>query len=215
MGIFPDSFKRPITIKIKIPYTAKGGRTIKRLRKVERSIVLGSRYSSIMAVLGSLVSSILMFFLGLYDIYLAFMQGISLPKEATEGSPNSLAVIKVIEGLDRFLIAIVLLYFAYGVYSLFIRPDEGAREKRDELALPSWLKVKEVGQLKQVVAEVIIVIIFVLFLRVALQAFQKSNLIMSWQQIGTLLVLPICATLLALALKLVELHPKKNRRPEK
>lgn len=167
-----------------------------------------------MAVLGSLVSSIFMFFLGLYDIYLAFIQGISLPKQATEGSPNALAVIKVIEGLDRFLIAIVLLYFAYGVYSLFIRPDEGAREKRDELALPSWLKVKEVGQLKQVVAEVIIVIIFVLFLRVALQAFQKSNLILSWQQIGTLLVLPVCASLLALALKLVELHPKKNRRPE-
>jgi uncharacterized membrane protein YqhA len=62
------------------------------------------------------------------------------------------------------------------------------------------------------VAEVIIVIIFVLFLRVALQAFQKSNLIMSWQQIGTLLVLPICATLLALALILVELHPKKKQR---
>jgi len=168
-----------------------------------------------MAVLGSLVSSVLMFFLGLYDIYLAFMQGISLATEATQGSPNALAVIKVIEGLDRFLIAIVLLYFAYGVYSLFIRPDEGTREKRDELALPSWLKVKEVGQLKQVVAEVIMVIIFVLFLRVAMQAFQRSDLVLSLEQIGSLLVLPLCATLLALALKLVELHPKKTWRPKK
>ncbi len=164
-----------------------------------------------MAVFGSLVSSILMFFLGLYDIYLAFIQGISLPKEVTETSSNTLVVIKVIEGLDRFLIGIVLLYFAYGVYSLFIRPDEGTREKRDELALPSWLKVKEIGQLKQVVAEVIIVIVFVLFLRLALQAFQAANLILSWQQVGTLLVLPLCATFLALALRLVELHPKKPR----
>ncbi|MGM0426492.1 MAG: YqhA family protein [Thermodesulfobacteriota bacterium] len=50
--------------------------------------------------------------------------------------------------------------------NVFIRPEQ---------ALPSWLRVKEVGQLKQVVAELIVVIIFVLFLRVALQVFQDQH----------------------------------------
>lgn len=117
-------------------------------------------------------------------------------------------MINVIEGLDRFLIAIVLLYFAYGVYSLFIHPER----HETELALPAWLQVKQIGQLKQVVAEVIIVILFVLFLRVALQVYQRPDVSMSWTQIATFLMLPVCTVLLALALKLVELHPKDPQR---
>ena len=191
-------------------------------REVERSIVLSTRFLTIMAVVGSLASSILMFYLGLYDIFVAFEHGLSSPMEAAEQSspgalcsPGALSVIKVIEGLDRFLIAIVLLYFAYGVYSLFIRPEQALQETRQELAFPSWLRVKEIGQLKQVVAEVIIVILFVLFLRVALQIFQGENMTLNWPQIVTLLTLPVCAAFLAFALRLVELHPKPSRPTKK
>jgi len=185
---------------------------INNWKHIERSIMLSSRYLTIMAVIGSLVSSILMFMLGLYDILMAFMHGLSHPiGEASKGSPGALAVIKVIEGLDRFLIAIVLLYFAYGVYSLFIRPEQALQGGKEELALPSWLRVKEIGQLKQVVAEVIIVILFVLFLRVALQLFQSENMILNWSKILTLLTLPVCTVLLAIALRFVELHPKPGR----
>jgi uncharacterized membrane protein YqhA len=105
------------------------------------------------------------------------------------------------------LIAIVLLYFAYGVYSLSIHPEQ----HESELALPAWLRVQQIGQLKQVVAEVIIVVLLVLFLRVALEAYQTPNASMSWLQIATLLLLPVCTMLLALALRLVELHPKPAR----
>jgi len=184
-------------------------------RKTERAVLLGSRYLTFAAVVGSLASSVLMFYLGLCDILMAFRQGLAAPMEGTaEGSPGALSVIKVIEGLDRFLIAIVLLYFAYGVYSLFIRPEEALKETKEELALPSWLRVKEVGQLKQVVAELIVVIVFVLFLRVALQVFQDSYLSLDWCQIGTLLLLPACTALLAIALRLIELHPKPSRKSE-
>ena len=180
--------------------------------EIERSILLSSRYLTIMAVIGSLASSVLMFLLGLYDILMAFMHGLSPPiGDASKSSPGALAVIKVIEGLDRFLIAIVLLYFAYGVYSLFIRPKQALQGSKEELALPSWLRVKEIGQLKQVVAEVIIVILFVLFLRVALQLFQTENMIFNWDQIISLVTLPFCTMLLAIALRLVELHPKPFR----
>lgn len=181
-------------------------------RHIERSIMLSSRYLTIIAVVGSLLSSILMFLLGAYDILMAFIHGLSHPiGGASEASPGALAVIKVIEGLDNFLIAIVLLYFAYGVYSLFIRPEQALQGGKEELALPSWLRVKEIGQLKQVVAEVIIVILFVLFLRVALQLFQADNMVLNWNKIFTLLILPVCTVLLAIALRFVELHPKPTR----
>ena len=42
--------------------------------EIERSILLSSRYLTIMAVIGSLASSVLMVLLGLYDILMEFMQ---------------------------------------------------------------------------------------------------------------------------------------------
>lgn len=149
-----------------------------------------------------------MFFLGLFNMYRAFAEGLRIPEEKQDETRfGAQAVISVIEGLDRFLIAIVLLYFAYGVYSLFLHPERSERE----LALPDWLKVKSIGQLKQVVAEVIIVVLFVLFLRVALQAFLSPSAVFEWNQIATLLVLPVSVCLLAFALRMVQLHPKPSR----
>lgn len=177
-------------------------------RRIERRIVVGSRFLTVPAVLGSLAGSVLMFAQGLYNIYLAYANWWSGSEPGEPAvRPGSASVISVIEGLDRFLIAIVLLYFAYGVYSLFIHPEE----HETELALPAWLRIKQISQLKQVVAEVIIVVLFVLFLRVALEAYQAPNVSITWLQIATIMLLPICAALLALALKLVELHPKPPR----
>lgn len=171
----------------------------------ERIVVLSSRYLSIVAVIGSLAGSILMFFLGSYNIYLAFSQVLQFPEY--EGSNfGSAAVISVIEGLDRFLIAIVLLYFAYGVYTLFLHPESS----RQELALPDWLRVGHIGQLKQVVAEVIIVVLFVLFLRLTLEAFSHGGGALELRHLATLLLLPVSIVLLALALRLVQLHPKPS-----
>ncbi|SDD45554.1 YqhA family protein [Ruegeria marina] len=175
------------------------------LRNLERNIIVSSRYLTVTAVFGSLAGSVLMFFLGVYNIYLAFLGGFHFPFEEGE-SFGAQAVIRVIEALDRFLIAIVLLYFAYGVYTLFIHP-----EKPDsDLALPEWLKVRQIGQLKQVVAEVIIVILMVLFLRLSLQVFHKQTTILEPKQIATLMVLPVSVLFLALALRFVQLHPKPD-----
>lgn len=153
-----------------------------------------------------------MFILGLNNIYEAYSVWIyDLNMYRDDNAANvprsSFSMIRVIEALDRFLIAIVLLYFGFGVYSLFIRPHV----VREETELPSLLHVDQIGQLKQVVAEVIIVILFVLFLRTALQALQNPEVELSWRQLGMLLVLPVSTVLLALALKLVELHPKPAR----
>lgn len=176
------------------------------IRNLERRTVGGSRFLTIAAVVGSLAGSVLMFALGLMNIYAAFRYGLAdwaRPEEVF----GTRAVISVIEGLDRFLIAIVLLYFSYGVYSLFIHPQES----QEELAVPAWLRVTQIGQLKQVVAELIVVILFVLFLRQALLEFSSPGNSFTWTQLASLLILPLSTFLLALALKLVQLHPKRPR----
>lgn len=177
------------------------------LREIERRVIVGSRFFTVVAVISSLASSVLMLFLGAYNIYGAFRYGLSRESAADEARFGTAAVISVVEALDLFLIAVVLLYFAYGIYSLFIHPEEA----EEQLALPAWLRVRQIGQLKQVVAELILVILFVLFLRVVLQSFEESGSDMSWGRIATIMLLPVSTALLALALRLVELHPKPRR----
>lgn len=176
-----------------------------KLQEIERRVVVSSRYLTSIAVLGSLAGSVLMFFLGIYNIGRAFAQGLNLP-QSEEETFGAAAVISVIEGLDRFLIAIVLLYFGYGVYTLFLHPESSEKE----LALPQWLQVKQIGQLKQVVAEVIIVVLLVLFLRLALEAFHNADVALSPAKIATLMILPVSILLLSMALSFVKLHPKPD-----
>lgn len=173
----------------------------------ERGLVFGSRYLAFIAVIGSLAASLLMFILGFSNVVQAYLHWLPGLAEPNGLAASSAAIISVIEALDRFLIAIVLLYFTNGVYSLFIRREK----KSNGIPLDHWLRVNSIGQLKQVVAEVIIVVLFVLFLRVALEIFHETKAEPSWRQIGFVLLLPISTLMLALALKLVELHPKPPR----
>ena len=179
------------------------------LRRIERLIVVGSRFLTLIAVAGSFASSLLMFLLGAYNIFEAFTEGLRSGLDGP-GQFGTIAVISVIEGLDRFLIGIVLLYFGYGVYTLFIHP----REPDEKLGLPDWLHIEQIGQLKQVVAEVILVILLVLFLRVALEAYHIPQTEHGWEKLASLALLPVAIVLIALALRLVELHPKGGRRRE-
>lgn len=180
-----------------------------KLRNFERKVIVGSRFMAAIAVVGAIGGSLLMFLLGFANICEAYT--VWLPGGHTSNPdipPSAAAIISVIEALDRFLIAIVLLYFGYGVYSLFIHPER----PEDELALPAWLRVQQIGQLKQVVAEVIIVILFVLFLRTALQSFQVTAREMTGADFLSFISLPLATVLLALSLWLVELHPKPDKR---
>ncbi len=177
--------------------------------KLERIAFFITRVSTLSGVLASWLGAILMFILGVRYTFNGFMTMIERPLgEAGDLPPDEATVVFLIEALDRFLIAVVLLYFGYGLYGLFIRPHRTP----SELGLPAWLHVDRIGELKQTVAEVIIVILFVLFLRIALEAFHSDAPDLSFASIGRILLLPVCILLLALALRFAELHPKRDIR---
>lgn len=177
--------------------------------RLERQVLSATRLLTLVAVLCSFAGALLMSVLGLANTIQAF--AIQLGRYQTELPGEEATIVLLIGALDRFLIAIVLLFFGYGIYTLFVRPDTTP----SELGLPRWLHVERIGQLKQTLAEVIIVVLFVLFLRVALETFVASDPEMSWLDAATFLLLPTAIVLLAGALKLAELHPKHtdNGRP--
>ncbi len=162
----------------------------------------GLRYVTVIAVISSFIGSFLMFFVGAKKIYKAvwgylvnleeaFPAHIS-PEVFAHLSAEDIAIGWAIESLDAFLIGLVFLFFAYGVYALFII----GRDKAVERGAPDWLIPSDLGKLKETLAQTIIVVLFVLFAR--LVWLHLDNL--TWD----LLIIPIAIALLGLTLKLVD-----------
>ncbi|NQZ53997.1 MAG: YqhA family protein [Piscirickettsiaceae bacterium] len=143
------------------------------------------------AIISSLIGSGLMFVIGSLKTFYAVN---SFFMSNTDGPLNTIdmATSYVIKSLDAFLIAFVLFIFAYGVYKLFIDSNSADTDKT-----LSWINISSISQLKKILAELIVVIIFVKFLEIVL--LNLNNL--SWE----MMILPISIVLLSLGLKLLEL----------
>ena len=180
------------------------------LRQFERRCAVGARMLTFLAVFASTVGAVLMIVIGLKETVFA-VRDFAFGDHGELPAGDATAIL-LISALDRFLMAIVLLYFGYGIYVLFIRPDE----RTEELGIPAWLRVEGIGELKQTLAEVIIVVLFVLFLRVALETYISQETDITWEKAVKILTLPAAIFLLSASLKLAELHPKRKagERPE-
>ncbi len=160
------------------------------------------RYVSWVAIFSSLLGSILMFITGAtktyYALYYAFnikILGYNPPEKFLAlKSPSDIATVYLVKSIDSFLIALVLFIFAYGVYWIFIAAASGEDEK-DPL---KSIRIESIGHLKNILAEVIIVILFVLFLEVELiHAFTPR-----WE----ILIIPISIVLLSASVKFLDLR---------
>ena len=66
----------------------------------------------------------------------------------------------LIKALDAFLIGIILTIFSFGVYDFFVSELEPAEEAG---VRPDWLKFESVGELKNKIIEVVLVILAIQF----------------------------------------------------
>lgn len=75
---------------------------------------------------------------------------------------------KLIKQADYALLAMVLYVLALGLYSLFVD---------DRVPMPSWLRIRDLGNLKELLAGVVVVAIAVIFLGWALTWDGKSDIL--------------------------------------
>jgi uncharacterized membrane protein YqhA len=146
---------------------------------------------------GALVGSLLMFLQGgvfLHEAWHTIMtEGDAVQKQVT---------VPVLEAVDSFLFGIVLVIFAYGIAIGFVFTlPEGYGER-----LPIWMKVGGVGQLKATLAEVVIVVLIVIFARIIVEANGR----LEW----SMLVLPASILMIAVALRMIELGGKEGAKEE-
>ena len=152
---------------------------------------LSLRAIMLIGSVGALVGSLLMFLQGGFFLHEAWhtimTEGDAVQKQVT---------VPVLEAVDSFLFGIVLVIFAYGIAIGFVFTlPEGYGER-----LPVWMKVGGVGQLKATLAEVVIVVLIVIFARVVVEAQGKFE----W----SMLVLPASILMISVALRMIELGSK-------
>lgn len=92
----------------------------------------------------------------------------------------------------------VLFIFAHGVYTLFISNTSSTKNS----GVLNWIQTPNIGHLKNVLAEVIVIILFVKFLEVVFVNIDNLN----WN----LLILPISIVLMAVGLKVLKLNKEEN-----
>ena len=156
------------------------------------STLLRLRFLTLIAVAFSAVGALLMFVMGAVTTVQAIATYAGSGKDEALSSDAALnATVLVVTGLDQFLLALFLIIFASGVYTLWMRTDTST------LRLPAWLTVQSVTDLKVQLMEVIAVILTVLFLKLVLEVTRAAEL--PWQ----VLVLPAGVLALALSIWLI------------
>ncbi len=151
------------------------------------------RYISLIAVIASGLGSILMFLIGAIKTgwaYLAYFSGgIAHQPDASAKA----AISYMIQAVDIFLIGLVLMIFSGGIYNIFI-----PRTESDSDGANTWVKVTSIFQLKRILIELVVVILFVRTLE-GILIIEPSDY--TWE----ILALPLGILMLALALKFMDL----------
>lgn len=133
-------------------------------KKVERSFekaLWNARLLVLLAVIPSVLGAFVLLLIGTADI-------IDIVVDATryyvlnEGSNiHNTVVPRVIMAVDIYLIAVVLLIFATGIYRLFVSPIDAAEEG----PTPHPFNVQSFDQLKDKIARVVILAVIIEFFR--------------------------------------------------
>jgi uncharacterized membrane protein YqhA len=198
----PNETDFPLFDHAPLPHTHRPGGAVVEVApddgdRMYDSRVAQLRFVAFVPVIFAAASSFLMSIVGAGKSVRAFrIYFLGTPLSESAAAPAHLdrsdqAMIAVIESVDAFLISIALLVFSLGVYNLFISGKLGDSPP----GRARIFQIQSVARLKQVLMEVIMVILAVLFL--------KELLLNEDQLYWAMLVVPAAVALIALAMKWV------------
>jgi uncharacterized membrane protein YqhA len=159
-------------------------------------LIFSARFLSVVAMISAIAATLLMMLIGAQNTGKAFLIFFEkIPELSPELEAGEEATLYLLEALDDFLVGLAFLYFAFGIYSLFI----GLNQKLSD-ALPGWLRVSNIATLKKTLLELLVVLLSVVFVKGLLEQVSTTGL--RWEY----LVIPLSIVAIALSLKLMNLE---------
>lgn len=172
------SINCPETLVNKKQWAKNFERTIFRFRRI-----------SISAVMASLIVSALLFIKGIAHIafasHLVLKDLINIPLHeklkcffknliSIKADENCTPFIQIIESVDTFLVALVFLIFAIGIYELFIGKFDPVIRITDKR--PSWMRISSIDDLKSSLVKVLLIAMIVGFYKKTLEGGNYQEL---------------------------------------
>ena len=184
-----DSYDRALIENLKkksmnfpkiLQYKSKGARFFE-------NALYSSRYLSLLAVIGAILSSIALFIRGGMIVYHSIYTFINNLSHHIEQSYEVLFE-ELVSSVDVFLFALVLIIFGVGVYELFINKIDPVERQND--TRPSWLRISSVDDLKSSLGKVILMVLIVSFFKHTLEITKSewSPIALLYLSIGILLI---------------------------
>ena len=155
---------------------------------------LAVRIITIVIVIFTVINALAFIGVGIYTS-IDGITGIFRGELHTDAHPG----IKILESLDIFLVALVFLIFAVGIYKLF----SPSAEKNVDGIIPKWLDIHDFSGLKMILWETILTTLIVLFVSDVIK--KEGN--MEW----TLLIIPASILLLALSMFMLNKVDHKSK----
>jgi len=133
------------------------------------TFLFNSRFIAILAVLGSLIASVVLFIKSTIEVFFGvvnFTSEIETTFHISAETSNELMK-TLIMAIDEYLIATVLFIFCMGIYELFIRRIDTSRQTND--TRPGWMKINSIDELKNMLGKVIMMVLIVSFFKYSLE----------------------------------------------
>lgn len=118
-----------------------------------------TRYVVIAAVICSIVSAIVLFFIGSAEIYTAAQQYFASFSNHLGTFDHSALLMHIIAAIDLYLIGVVLMIFGFGIYELFVSKIDIARDNTSI----TILEIENLDELKNKIIKVVIMVLIVSF----------------------------------------------------
>ncbi len=167
---------------------AEKDKQISILESYFEKLLWSSRHMVLAAVVSSMLLSVLLFFLTAFDVGTLISHApdyLSAPAESKKALKAEM-VAHTVGSIDGFLLATILLIFSLGLYELFIRDIEVAKESKQQSS--KVLIINSLDDLKAKLANVILMILVVTFFEVSLSMSFTSSLDLLYFALGILLV---------------------------
>ncbi len=146
------------------------------IEKIFESGLWYTRFIVILAVIFGIVGSVVLFVVASMDIY--GVASYAFETISTGAHPEHFhedIVAGIIGAVDLYLIAVVMLIFAFGIYELFISKIDAAGDI-DEEHESTILAIHSLDQLKDKIAKVIVMVLVVSFFQKVLHTTFSSPL---------------------------------------
>ncbi|MGE0441341.1 MAG: YqhA family protein [Gemmatimonadales bacterium] len=148
-------------------------------------ILWSSRLVVIVAVVASLVVSVAMFYIATVDVVAIVGKVLAYSSAADLDYQRATIIRAVVEVVDGYLLAAIMLIFALGLYELFVSRIDAAEGSEFASRL---LLIRSLDDLKDRLAKVVLLILVVKFFAYALQTTFKDPLDLLYLALGTALV---------------------------